>query len=147
MPGQPSNVVIIGGGVIGLCTALQLAKTARDLRQKTSITVLEAQPSLFLSASSHNTGCLHFGYRESYGRFLLPLGEYSFNLWKEIADQDATFHSATGYRPQSFYTIAEKTRKCNKRGGGDMAALPNWIKPSEGWELDLEEHGKTCATM
>lgn len=147
-PRRSSNIAIVGGGVIGACTAFQLAKFARDARLNVTITVLEARPSLFLSASSHNSGCLHFGYTEPYGRFLLPLGEYSFNIWKSIAGEDPTFRSMTGYRPQSFYTITKKDCSHDGCGGDDIEkTLPSWIKPDDGWGLDIGEHGKTCATM
>ncbi|MBX6312794.1 MAG: L-2-hydroxyglutarate oxidase [Isosphaeraceae bacterium] len=52
------NVAIIGGGIIGLATAMTLA-TATD--PAPSIIVLEAEDHLAAHQSSHNTGVIHSG--------------------------------------------------------------------------------------
>ncbi|KAI1378989.1 nucleotide-binding domain-containing protein [Hypoxylon crocopeplum] len=138
----PVNVVIIGGGVIGLCTAYQLAKSTKlQPDSQIKIVVLEAKTSPFQSTSSHCTGCLHYGYQEQFGDDLLPLGEYSFDIWQSIAKDDAEFRSETGYRPSSFFWV--------EYGDGDNIdeVLPNWMKLGGHWKLDEGEHGDKCATI
>lgn len=132
-PHANSNVVIVNRAVIGFCTAFQVAKSARDSRLNISVSVLEGQPPLSSSASSRNTDCLRFGHPEPYGPFLLPLGKYSFNLWKAIDEVDPTFRSTTGYRPQSFYLIIKKGCERDGCGGDDVEkTLSNRVKPTEG---------------
>lgn len=51
------NVVIIGGGIVGLATAYKLSCRYKDV----SITVLEKENDLGLHQSTHNSGVLHCG--------------------------------------------------------------------------------------
>ncbi|MEW6471838.1 MAG: L-2-hydroxyglutarate oxidase [Actinomycetota bacterium] len=51
------DVVVIGGGIIGLATAYQLLVAGPDLR----VLVLEKEPRVGLHQSSHNSGVLHAG--------------------------------------------------------------------------------------
>lgn len=139
---SPVNVVIVGGGVIGLCTAYQLAKLANSqFDSRINIVVLEARVSTFQSASSHNTGCLHYGYEEPFGSDLLPLGKYSFDIWKSIAEDDEDFKKETGYRAQSFFWVA-----CGDNDGIEKV-LPNWVKIGNHWKMVEKGHGDNCATI
>lgn len=51
------RIMIIGGGILGLATALRLSQKLRDA----SITVLEKEPDVGRHQSSHNSGVLHCG--------------------------------------------------------------------------------------
>jgi (S)-2-hydroxyglutarate dehydrogenase len=51
------RITIIGGGIVGLATALRLTQKLRDA----SITVLEKESSVGRHQSSHNSGVLHCG--------------------------------------------------------------------------------------
>jgi len=51
-----TDVVIAGGGIVGLATALALSQDERR-----SITVLEAEPHLAAHQTSHNSGVIHSG--------------------------------------------------------------------------------------
>ena len=53
----PCDVVVIGGGIVGLSTALQLLERRPELR----LTVLEKEPELATHQSGHNSGVLHAG--------------------------------------------------------------------------------------
>lgn len=149
-PGLCNNgpsVVIVGGCVIGLCTAYQLAKSTKAKRSRPRIIVLEANILPSSAVSSHNTGCLHFGCRELHAPLIHPLCEYSFNVWKEIAHDDPTFVPTTGYRPQSIYTVSEGVNNGDDGcDSGVKKTLPNWVKPGEGWMLGMGEH-RGFATM
>jgi glycine/D-amino acid oxidase-like deaminating enzyme len=135
-------VVIVGGGIIGLCTAYNLAKETHKATtgSKRKITVLEARSSTFTAASSHNTGCLHYYFPELFGKDITPLGKYSFELWQSIAQSDAQFAADTGYRAQSFFPIILGS-------GKDEKALPNWVAAGEDWDVDWGSRGVVCATV
>jgi glycine/D-amino acid oxidase-like deaminating enzyme len=132
-------VVVVGGGVIGLCTAYNLAKAVGS-KQKLKITVLDARSSAFTAASQHNTGCLHYGFHDSFGKDITPLGKYSFELWQSIARSDIQFVADTGYRPQSFFPIIPGD-------GKDEKTLPNWVSSKEDWDVDWGTKGVVCATV
>lgn len=137
---DPGRVVIIGGGVIGLCTAFQLALLARVRNGSSAeIVVLESQETIFPSASSHNSGCLHYGYDEQNGADLRPLGKYSFDLWESLATKDDSFQRASGYRSQAFLSVVP--------GYGDTGELPDWVQPQVDWAVKTPEHGSRCASM
>ena len=51
------DVTIVGGGIVGLATALRLQQRQRGLR----IAVLEKEPELATHQSGHNSGVLHAG--------------------------------------------------------------------------------------
>jgi (S)-2-hydroxyglutarate dehydrogenase len=52
-----SDIIIIGGGIVGLATALQL----QTLRPSLRITVLEKEKTVGAHQSSHNSGVIHSG--------------------------------------------------------------------------------------
>ena len=51
------DVVVVGGGIVGLATAYQLLVQRPDLR----ITVVEKEPELALHQTGHNSGVVHAG--------------------------------------------------------------------------------------
>ncbi|MBR0673147.1 FAD-dependent oxidoreductase [Neoroseomonas soli] len=114
MPLAPENracdVLVIGGGVLGLSTALYLAREGADV-------LLADRSEPGLAASTANAGSLHvqllsydFGDKaEALGTagpaaVTLPLGPRSIALWKEIA-RDAG--EACGIRTEGGLMLAE----------------------------------------
>jgi L-2-hydroxyglutarate oxidase len=57
MSSHPSDVLIVGGGMVGLCIAHQLLERGVT----SSITVLDKEPSLGRHSSGRNSGVLHAG--------------------------------------------------------------------------------------
>jgi len=54
---RPTDVAIVGGGIVGLATALRLLEARPNLR----LTVLEREPELASHQSGHNSGVVHAG--------------------------------------------------------------------------------------
>lgn len=57
MAGQPADLVVIGGGLIGLATAMAVLESRPGLR----VTVLEKEPAIAAHQSGHNSGVIHSG--------------------------------------------------------------------------------------
>ena len=57
MDRQQYQVAIIGGGIIGLSTALRLTERHPDCR----VVVLEKEPQLAQHQTGHNSGVIHSG--------------------------------------------------------------------------------------
>ena len=51
------TIVIVGGGIVGLATAWQLARSEPDL----ALTVVDKEPELAVHQTGHNSGVLHSG--------------------------------------------------------------------------------------
>jgi L-2-hydroxyglutarate oxidase LhgO len=54
---MPENIIVVGGGIIGLATAWRLGQRVPDAR----VTVLEKESSVCRHQSGHNSGVLHSG--------------------------------------------------------------------------------------
>ncbi|KAF5710355.1 NADH oxidase [Fusarium mundagurra] len=132
-------IVIVGGGCIGLCTAYQLSKSLDDQDRKPSIIVVEAGDRPFAAASSACTGCFHYHFPGPLSKTLTPLGQYSFDLWTQEA-QNADFRLATGYRANSSYGI-------HQGDGKDLDRLPDWIKTETCWDVGTQVLGDNTATV
>ena len=86
---EAAEIVVIGGGVVGVCLAYELARAGRD------VLVVE-RDDINLQASGANAGSLHvqllsfdFGKKAEAGggpaAATLPLGPWAVDLWREIA--------------------------------------------------------------
>ena len=51
------DLVVVGGGIVGLATSLQLLRQRPDLR----LVILEKEPEVARHQSGHNSGVLHAG--------------------------------------------------------------------------------------
>ena len=58
MDSQEYEIVIVGGGIIGLSTAMQLV---RQLPQGARVAVVEKENSLASHQTGHNSGVIHSG--------------------------------------------------------------------------------------
>ena len=54
---QQTDIIIIGGGIVGLATAYQFSLDYPRLK----ITLLEKEPNLAIHQTGHNSGVLHTG--------------------------------------------------------------------------------------
>ena len=57
MPDQSFDIVIIGGGIVGLSTAMQLCRTFPGLR----LLLVEKEDRVARHQSGHNSGVIHSG--------------------------------------------------------------------------------------
>jgi sarcosine oxidase, subunit beta len=102
--GRHSDVVIIGGGVMGLFTALNLASCGRD------VVVLERN-RIWGEASGVNAGSL--GVQNK----LLPLVPYAakaVGVWRNVFERwglDADFHQTGGYKVATTREEVERLRE------------------------------------
>ncbi|KAL1883296.1 hypothetical protein Daus18300_000354 [Diaporthe australafricana] len=134
-----ARVVIVGGGVIGLSTAYNLAKRTLESSRKVRILVIEASDACFTASSSHCTGCFHYAFTDLALMPILPLGEYSFDLWEaELVGSDSK--ETTGYRAQSSFGIAPGT-------GKGLDELPDWVIKDASWDVDASVLGARTATV
>ena len=112
---ENTTTVIIGAGVVGLCTAYHLSKAIDKKRHK--VIVIEAASQVFAATSSTNTGILSYtGFQEE----LLPLAQYSYDLWEDLG-KDTDFRTSCGYKENANFAL--KTGF----GEGDGESIPNWI--------------------
>lgn len=131
------TVIIIGSGVIGLCTAYNLAKNSlTSSSSNIKIKVIEARGNPFSAASSHCTGCFHY---ERLPEPVVPLGKYSFGLW-EAETTDAFFKATTGYRARSSFGISHGN-------GHHLDQLPDWVCKEAAWDVDSSVLGAYTATV
>src|SRR5947199_72885 len=54
---ERADIAVVGGGIVGLATSLQLLRSKPDLR----LVLLEREPELARHQSSHNSGVVHSG--------------------------------------------------------------------------------------
>ncbi|KAG5787673.1 hypothetical protein H9Q69_013257 [Fusarium xylarioides] len=134
-----NSIVIVGAGCIGLCTAYQLSRSFGNEERKPSIIIVEAGDRPFAAASSACTGCFHYHFPGPLSKILSPLGQYSFDLWTQEA-QNADFRLATGYRANSSYGICQGD-------GKSLDRLPDWIKTETCWDVDTQVLGDNRATV
>lgn len=88
----PSNIVIVGGGIIGVCTAYYTSLHP-SLPPNTSITIIEAT-SVASGASGKAGGLLA---EDWHGGATSGLGQLSYRLHGELAEQFGG-EKAWGYR-------------------------------------------------
>ena len=99
------DVLVIGGGLVGLCAALYLAQDGRDV-----VVADRGEPGM--GASTANAGSLHvqllpYDYSESDPGPLaetLPLGPRSIALWRSLAQQAG---ESLGLRTEGGLILAE----------------------------------------
>ena len=120
---KKSDVIVVGGGIMGLFTALNLAERGR------SVTVLERN-RIWAEASAVNAGSLAVQNK------LLPLVPYTlaaFDVWKAMSDRlgcDVDYHQTGGYKVAT--TAQEVARLRSSVDAQKRIGLPiSWMEPSD----------------
>src|ERR1700722_10599397 len=86
------RITIIGGGIIGLATALRLTQKLRG----TSVTVLEKEPGVGKHQSGHNSGVLHCGLYYKPGSLKAKLAVTGIRQMIEICQEHNIPHEVCG---------------------------------------------------
>ncbi|KAK0874486.1 hypothetical protein LTR87_011521 [Friedmanniomyces endolithicus] len=102
-------VVILGGGIIGFSIAYYLSQ---DPQYKGRIHIVDAADRLFESASGYAGGFLA---RDWFAEKAAPLGEFSFNLHRELADK-YNGHKRWGYLGSHVYSLSLDDAPAGVRG-------------------------------
>ncbi len=137
-----SHVVVIGGGIMGMLTALNLADRG------CKVTILE-KGRVWSEASGVNAGSL--GVQNK----LLPLVPYTlaaFEIWRRLGERlhcDIDFHQTGGYKIATTVEEVERLRKGaegQSRAGLDL----RWLEPADlrreaPWLSDTILAGTYCA--
>ena len=125
------TIVVIGAGVIGLCTAYHLAREACH-----RIIVVDALPNVFEATSGSNTGILSFN---EFDTKLSSLGKYSYKLWCELGT-DPLFRTTCGFRKSANFNV--------RHGSGKWRGfLPPWLLTQATWDACLEPTDGSAAIM
>ncbi|KIC39079.1 D-amino acid oxidase [Ruegeria sp. ANG-R] len=114
IPSQAS-VVVVGGGIVGLTTALNLAEKG------VSVTVLE-KGRLAGEQSSRNLGWIR---KTSRARRDVPMSLLSDKLWAEMQQRTGV---DVGYRQNGILFVAKSE--------AEMAAHEKWLASVQGLDLD-----------
>ncbi len=121
------DVVIVGAGVIGICTALHLAK------QKLSVLVCD-KGRVAGEQSSRNWGWIRQQGRDA-GE--LPIMIESIDLWETLAGE---LNEDIGFTRQGIAFAASSDK--------ELAAVESWLKVAEPHQLDTHMlDGKTAAQL
>ena len=132
------TTVIVGAGVVGLCTAYHLAKAnhQRDPAQLHRVIVVEAAGKEFAATSGTNTGILT---DTSSKENLLPLTQYSYRLWEGLG-KDTKFREKCGYREGVIFSV--------KRGSGiGQNLVPDWVRADAKWDVMKDPDSGRTAIM
>ena len=116
---ESTVTVIVGAGVIGLCTAYQLGKAIdkRCLHTQQKVVVIEAGTYVFSASSSTNTGIL---WSSDLQDELSELAKYSYGLWERQAESDTDFRDTCGYKEGRNIAVRPDIDKGRQ-------LLPDWI--------------------
>lgn len=133
VPASHKNATaIVGGGVIGLCTAYYLAKESRCTTHR--VIVVEAADDVFANSSGTNTGILS---ENEFQDDLVPLGRYSYNEWERLGSNEG-FRRACGYREHVNF-------KLSPGSGIGHDLIPDWVRVEADWDAAMEpKDGRTA---
>ena len=135
-----STTIVIGAGVIGLCTAYHLAKAVEEsnTRARHHVIVVEAAGKVFPATSATNTGILS---STSDKEDLEALTQYSYRLWEALGRREPQFSSVCGYREDANFALRKDADR-----GHDL--IPDWLdsKPEyvPSYEADLGPLSNPC---
>lgn len=138
------DTVVLGAGIIGLSTAYYLAKLSKESAEEHTIHLVEPCPQLFSSASGKAGGFLA---KDWFNPTMAPLGELSFRLHQDLADQN-NGRAKWGYSPSISYSLDRnaslRADSDTESSNQDLDSEP--ISPrSEGQPLQDEDETRVAA--
>jgi L-2-hydroxyglutarate oxidase LhgO len=119
------QICVIGGGIVGLATALQL----RRRQPKSSIMVLEKEPDFGRHQSTHNSGVLHAGLYYKPGSVKARMAVQGIRLMTEFCRQHDVAHEICGKLVVAVdATEVPRLRKLQERGTQNGLAGIEWLE-------------------
>src|SRR5512139_4163081 len=92
MSSAESDIALIGGGIVGLATALALSERFPRLR----LAVIEKEPRLASHQTGHNSGVIHAGIYYSPGSYKARLCVEGVRLLKAFCDANGVPYENCG---------------------------------------------------
>ncbi|KAK8195914.1 hypothetical protein M8818_007065 [Zalaria obscura] len=120
-PLKSRKTIIVGGGMIGLALARELAISAKAKRSRNEITVIEIGSTVFALASGNNAGIIS---TEDLPTQLHNMGELSCDAWLEMLNSKSTC-AAVGYEEREVVIATSREPK-------EAHNIPGTL-PSDGW--------------
>lgn len=136
MPAIHETFIVVGGGIIGLTTAYQLAATCRSLDRSCRIVVLDAATSLWDTSAHYNTGGIS-GFHPSGPRHEISV--YSYNMLRALSNDDE-FRRMTCIKDHTTYTVSQD-------GHAMPENLPGWVNAKSEWKLRFDPEDGSSMMM
>jgi L-2-hydroxyglutarate oxidase LhgO len=125
--------VVVGGGILGLATARQLALSQPDAE----ITVLEREPALAQHQTSHNSGVVHAGIYYAPGSLKARLCRRGLTLLREFCTERNLPYEACG---KVVVAIGEREveplRRLEERATTNGVPGLRWLEQAELTEVE-----------
>src|SRR5271169_3673558 len=86
------NIIVVGGGIVGLATAYRLGQRLPDVH----VTVLEKEPGICQHQSGHNSGVLHAGLYYKPGSRKARLAVRGIRQMVEFCQRHSISHEVCG---------------------------------------------------
>jgi len=135
------DVLIIGGGVVGLGTALSLVREHRD-----RLLVIEAEPSIATHQTGHNSGVIHSGLYYAPGSLKATLCAEGREALYRFCEERGVPHERCG-KVVVATDESELGRLEALRQRGDANGLRNMRLLSRDELRDLEPHAEGVAAL
>jgi len=133
-----SKIVIIGGGIVGLGTALKLSEQSPGSR----IVVLEKEPNVGMHQSTHNSGVLHCGLYYQPGSIKARLAVDGIREMTRFARENGIRHEICGKIVLAVEdSEVERLRNLHERGKQNGLQGLRWLSREEIREREPEAAG------
>src|SRR5437879_4784759 len=138
MPVEKADLAVIGGGIVGLATSLQLLRRRPQLR----LVVLEREPEVAMHQSTHNSGVLHAGLYYKPGSLKARLAVDGIRRMVEFCQEHSIAHEICGKLVVA--TTEEETTRLRtllERGNQNGLKALRWLSREEFREIEPHAAG------
>lgn len=130
--------VIVGGGILGLATARQLARSSPEAE----IVVLEKEPVLARHQTSHNSGVVHAGIYYAPGSLKARLCRRGLQLLRDYCAEHGLPYDACGKVVVATHERElEPLRRLAERAAANGVPGLRWLEPGELTEIEPHVRG------
>ena len=128
-----SNILIVGGGIVGLATAYRLTERLPDAR----IAVLEKEPAVGLHQTGHNSGVLHCGLYYKPGSTKARLAVSGIRQMVAFCQENGVAHEVCGKLVVAAgETEVPRLRDLLERGTANGLEGLRWLSREEMREIE-----------